>query len=372
MLVNLMPVEKAKPLSAYRSDAARWTAVQRRDAAADGSFVYSVRSTGVYCRPSCGARLPLRGNVAFHEDAAAAEAAGFRPCRRCRPAEAPRAERLAALAGAACRRIEQDEVEPTLADLAADAGLSPQHFQRLFKAVIGVSPKAYALARRGERLRAGLSAQGGQRSLTTAAFDAGLNSSARLYDGADATLGMAPQRFRRGGLAETIRFALGQCSLGAVLVAATDKGVCAILLGDEPEALLRDLQDRFPRAELVGGDADFERHVAQVVGLVEAPARIEAPLPLDIRGTAFQRRVWQALREIPPGSTASYEAVARGIGAPRAARAVAAACAANALAVAIPCHRVVRQDGSLSGYRWGVARKAALLQKEREETVDAK
>ncbi|WP_341678030.1 bifunctional DNA-binding transcriptional regulator/O6-methylguanine-DNA methyltransferase Ada [Niveibacterium sp. SC-1] len=362
MLADLMSAPQASPAT-YRSDAARWTAVQRRDAAADGQFVYSVRSTGVYCRPSCGARLPLRENVAFHADGAAAQAAGFRPCRRCRPDEAPRAERVARLVEAACRRIEEDEQEPSLATLAADAGLSPQHFQRLFKSVVGVSPKAWAMARRGERLRAGLNER---HSVTTAAFDAGFNSSARLYANAEAALGMAPQRFRRGGVAETIRFALGECSLGAILVAATGKGLCAILLGDDADALLRDLQDRFPRAELVGGDAGFEQHVAQVVGLVEAPARGDAALPLDIRGTAFQRRVWQALREIPPGSTLSYEAVARAIGAPRAARAVAAACAANALAVAIPCHRVVRQDGSLSGYRWGIARKAALLARERE------
>jgi AraC family transcriptional regulator of adaptative response/methylated-DNA-[protein]-cysteine methyltransferase len=341
-------------------DEARWDAVVRRDAGADGDFVYGVRTTGVYCRPSCPSRAARRENVVFHPGPAQAEAAGFRPCRRCRPNEAGLAERRAALIAAACRTIEAAESPPSLADLARAANLSPHHFHRLFKAVAGVTAKAYADAHRARKVREGLAAGAG---VTEAIYDAGFNSGGRFYARSGEVLGMTATRFRRGGERTVIRFAVGQCALGAILVAATDAGVCAILLGDDPDALARDLQDRFPRAELIGADPGFEATVAEVVGLVEHPAR-GLGLPLDIRGAAFQQRVWAALRQVRPGETASYGEIARAIGAPNAARAVARACAANPLAVAIPCHRVVRKDGAAGGYAWGVERKRALLDAE--------
>jgi AraC family transcriptional regulator of adaptative response/methylated-DNA-[protein]-cysteine methyltransferase len=338
----------------------RWAAVTARDRSRDGEFFYSVATTGVYCRPSCASRLANPRNVAFHATAADAEQAGFRPCKRCRPNEASSQERHAQIVAEACRRIEAAEEPPSLDDLARSAGLSSYHFHRLFKAVAGVTPKAYASAHRAERVRRELA---GGAEVTTALYDAGFNASSRFYETSAAILGMRPSDYRAGGARAEIRFAVGQCSLGAILVAASDKGVCAIQMGEDPEALVRQLQDRFPRARLIGGDADFEQLVARVVGLVEAPG-VGVDLPLDVRGTAFQQRVWQALRDIPAGSTASYAEVARRIGEPKAVRAVAQACASNPLAVAIPCHRVVRTDGALSGYRWGVERKRALLQRE--------
>ena len=345
---------------AFDTESARWAALAARDAAADGAFFYSVRTTGVYCRPSCAARPARPENVAFHATTADAEAAGFRPCKRCKPDQAPLAQRNAAAVAAACQLIESAEEAPGLEALAAEAGMSPFHFHRVFKSVTGVTPKAYADARRAERVRQALGEAG---TITEAIYDAGFNSGGRFYEQSDKVLGMTPTRFRAGGEAAQIRFAVGECSLGSILVAATDKGVCAILFGDDPDALVRDLQDRFDKAELIGGDAAFEALVAQVVGFVEQP-RLGLDLPLDVRGTAFQQRVWQALAEIPAGQTASYADVAAKIGKPAAVRAVAQACAANALAVAIPCHRVVRNDGALSGYRWGVERKRALLDRE--------
>jgi len=338
----------------------RWAAVVARDRDADGQFFYAVRTTGVYCRPSCAARPARPENVSFHATTADAERAGFRPCRRCRPDEPPLAEQHAARVAALCRLIEKAETMPSLAELAQHAGLSIYHLHRVFKAVTGLTPKAYAAAHRAHRLRAGLDRGA---SVTDAIYDAGYGSNARFYEESGDVLGMTPSRYRAGGADTEIRFAIGQCSLGAILVAASGRGVCAILIGDDPDALARDLQDRFPRAALIGGDAAFEQLVAKVVGFVEAPG-IGLDLPLDIRGTAFQQRVWQALREIPAGRTASYTEIARRIGAPKSVRAVAGACAANALAVAIPCHRVVRHDGGLSGYRWGVERKRALLERE--------
>lgn len=342
-------------------DATRWTAVLARDPDYDGQFFYSVCTTGVFCRPSCGARQPRRENVAFHDTAEAAAAAGFRPCKRCRPTEPNRTERNAALAARACRLIEAADTPPELATLARELGVSPHHFHRLFKAATGVTPKAYADACRAQRVRAGL--EDGA-AVTEALYNAGFNSSGRFYAATDRMLGMTPSRYRAGGADAEIRFAVGECSLGAILVAATERGVCAILLGDEPDALVRDLQDRFPRAHLIGGDQGFEATVAAVVGFVEQPATGLA-LPLDVRGTAFQQRVWSALQQIGAGETASYAEIARRIGAPRAVRAVAQACGANALAVAIPCHRVVRTDGDVSGYRWGVERKRTLLAREK-------
>ncbi len=338
----------------------RWAAVAARDRTADGSFFYAVKTTGIYCRPSCTSRTPRPENVSFHATAADAERAGFRPCKRCRPAEPAPGDTFDRRIAALCRYIESADHVPSLAELAQRAGLSPFHLHRMFKATTGVTPRQYAAANRGRRLRAALD---DSRTVTQAIYDAGYNSSGRFYDEAAGFLGMTPTRFRAGGTDVEIRFAIGECSLGAILVAATDKGVCAILLGDDPDTLAHDLQDRFPRARLIGGDPDFERLVSAVVGFVEHPRR-GLDLPLDIRGTAFQQRVWQALREIPAGRTVSYSDVAARIGAPRSVRAVAQAIASNRLAVAIPCHRVVRNDGALAGYRWGVERKRALLERE--------
>lgn len=338
----------------------RWQRVIARDAQADGSFVYAVRTTGVYCRPSCPSRRAKPANVAFYASPGEAEAAGFRPCRRCHPKGQSPAEANAALIAEACRLIEAAEEPPSLDALAARIGMSPYHFHRRFRAATGLTPKAWAAAHRARRVRDEL---GGAPSVTGAIYDAGFNANSRFYAQSDARLGMTPTAYRRGGAEAEIRFAVGQCSLGAILVAQSARGICAITLGDDPEALVRDLQDRFPRARLIGGDPDFEARVAEVVGFVEAPG-IGLDLPLDIRGTAFQERVWQALREIPAGQTVSYTEVARRIGAPKSVRAVAGACAANHIAVAIPCHRVVRTDGALSGYRWGIERKRALIDRE--------
>ena len=354
-------IRLAAPIATlFDSDAQRWDAVRHRDARADGAFYYSVRTTGVYCRPSCAARLALRENVAFHATCADAERAGFRPCKRCRPNEAPLAQRQADAVARACRLIESSDAPPTLDALARAVGISRYHLHRVFKSITGVTPKAYADAHRADRVRAELPKRA---TVTDAIYEAGFNSNGRFYAHSAQTLGMQPRDYRTGGSGASIRFAVGQCSLGSILVAATERGVCAITLGDDPDALVRDLQDRFPSATLTGGDAAFERWVATVVGFVEAP-RLGLDLPLDVRGTAFQQRVWRALREIPPGSTASYADIAMRLGEPKAVRAVAQACAANALAVAIPCHRVVRKDGALSGYRWGVERKRELLKRE--------
>jgi AraC family transcriptional regulator of adaptative response/methylated-DNA-[protein]-cysteine methyltransferase len=349
--------------ASYASEAERWAAVQRRERDADGVFYYSVSSTGVYCRPSCAARPALRRNVRFHDSCAEAEQAGFRACLRCKPDQPPLAERHAALVAQACRLIDGAEHEPDLDSLAAACGMSRFHFHRIFKSHTGITPKAYAAAQRAQRVQQQLAQAP---SVTEAIYAAGFNSSGRFYAASASVLGMTPSAFRAGGSGASIRFAIGACSLGAILVAATGQGICAILIGDDPELLVRDLQDRFPRAELRGAEADFEQAVAKVVGLVESPA-IGLDLPLDVRGTAFQQRVWQALREIPAGTTVSYAALAARVGLPSGARAVAGACAANPVAVAIPCHRVVRNDGSISGYRWGVERKQALLERERGE-----
>jgi len=278
-----------------------------------------------------------------------------------KPVSPPTPTKHAALVAQACRRIAAADQPPSLDDLAQQAGLSPFHFHRVFKAATGLTPKAYATAHRAQAVRTTLAR--GNSSVTDAIFDAGFNANSRFYEHADAMLGMKPTQYRAGGVDARIEFAIGESSLGAILVARSQRGVCAISLGEDPAALLRELQDRFPRAELVGGDADFERLVAQVVGLIEQP-NLGIDLPLDVRGTAFQQRVWQALRQIPPGETASYAQIAQRIGSPTSVRAVAGACAANTLAVAIPCHRVVRSDGGLSGYRWGVERKRELLSRE--------
>ena len=339
----------------------RWAAIITRDRDADGTFYYSVRTTGVYCRPSCAARRPNRTNVAFHATREAAEQAGFRPCRRCKPDRESPEQTHAATIATICRLIESARTLPSLSSLAKRAGLSPYHFHRTFKAMTGVTPRAYAAAHRSKRVRNEL--RKGSKTVTEAIYDAGFSSGGRFYESSDHMLGMTPTDYRAGGGTTRIHFAVGECSLGSILVAQSARGVCAILLGDDPDTLVRDLQDRFPTATFVGNDPRFERVVSTVIGFVEAPSR-GLDLPLDIRGTAFQQRVWQALRRIPVGSTVSYTTIAKRIGAPQASRAVARACAANPLAVAIPCHRVIRTDGAQSGYRWGVERKLALLTRE--------
>ena len=298
--MNASPNVKTPSPAATERDP-RWAAVVARDREADGTFYYSVATTGVYCRPSCPSRLAKPENVRFHATRADAERAGFRPCRRCKPDRPSLAEQRARTVADICRVIEDAETPPSLEDLANRAGLSPFHFHRVFKAVTGLTPKAYAAAHRARRVRSGLDRG---RTVTEAIYDAGFNSSGRFYEASDRLLGMTPSSYRAGGTNTRIRFAVGECSLGSILVAASERGVCAILLGDDPDALARDLQDRFPRADLIGGDEDFERLVAKVVAFVEAPA-LGLDLPLDIRGTAFQQRVWQALTRIPAGSTAS-------------------------------------------------------------------
>lgn len=340
----------------------RWAAIVARDPKADALFVYGVKTTGVYCRPSSASRLPRPENIEFFDTPAQAEAAGYRASKRAAGDQTQRAAQDAQRVADACRHIEQADTPPSLNALATLAGLSAFHFHRVFKAVTGLTPKAYASAHRSQKVRDGLK---GQHSVTDALYGAGFNSNSRFYASANHLLGMKPSDYKAGGTNSEILFAVGQCSLGAILVARSTRGVCAILLGDDPDQLVRDLQDQFPKAELVGADHNFEQLIAHVIGFIEAPA-LGLDLPLDLRGTAFQERVWQALREIPVGSTASYAQIAQRIGAPKSFRAVAQACGANSLAVAIPCHRVVRSNGDLSGYRWGVERKRQLLERERD------
>jgi AraC family transcriptional regulator of adaptative response/methylated-DNA-[protein]-cysteine methyltransferase len=349
---------KATPPSA--ADDPRWPRIVARDKAADGHLWYSVSTTGVYCRPSCPSRTANPKNVQIYDSLASAKATGFRPCKRCNPDGPSLDHENAVLVAKACRLIEDSEEELSLEELADAVGRSPGYFHRMFKAVTGLTPKDYAAANRAKKVREGLACGS---TVTEAIYDAGFNSSGRFYEKSTDMLGMTPSQYRAGGANEEIKFAVGQTSLGAILVASSTKGVASILLGDDPDKLVRNLQDRFPKAHLIGADSDYEALVARVVGFIEVPG-IGLNLPLDVRGTAFQQLVWQALREIPVGETASYVEIAQRIGSPKAARAVASACAANNLAVAIPCHRVVRNDGELSGYAWGVERKRALLDRE--------
>lgn len=352
---------QTRECSKYVTDDERWNAVVHREAEADGWFCYAVKSTGVYCRPSCRSRQALRKNISFYDSCEAAERSGFRPCKRCRPDGQALIAEYSSKIEAACRSIERAENPPDLGTLAKAAAMSKFHFHRVFKEMTGLTPKAYAHANRAARARKELSKRG---TVTEAIYGAGFNSNGRFYAKSAQILGMTPRKFRGGGAGETIRFAVGECSLGSILVAASEKGVCAISLGDDPNKLCEELQDRFSKARLIGDDAEFGSVVSKVIGFVEAPC-LGLDLPLDVRGTAFQQRVWQALREIPAGSTEGYAQVAARIGSPKSVRAVASACAANTIAVAIPCHRVLRTDGTLSGYRWGVERKRSLLRLEK-------
>lgn len=353
----------AKPMEAPRTDAlaeAHWRAVVRRDPQADGEFVYAVRTTGVYCRPSCPSRAAKRQNVKFFDNGRLAAAAGYRPCKRCRPDMQSQRERRNELVMQACLAIEHSQTALSLAQLAQQVGMSPHHFHRIFRAATGLTPKAFHKAVQARRVAASLQTAN---SVTEALYDAGFNSAGRFYADAAAMLGMAPGRYRKGGAGEHIRHAVAPCPLGWVIVAATRTGVCAIEFGDDTQALENRLRARFPAAQFEAADAEFRRWIARMLSYLEQPQGV-LELPLDVQGTIFQRRVWQALQAIPAGETASYAEIAEHIGQPGAARAVGRACAGNPVAVAIPCHRAVRADGALSGYRWGAARKAELLRRE--------
>jgi AraC family transcriptional regulator, regulatory protein of adaptative response / methylated-DNA-[protein]-cysteine methyltransferase len=337
----------------------RWDAVCARDSAADGAFLFAVRTTGVYCRPHCAARRPLRQNVDFFDRATEAEAAGYRACKRCVPNGVPEAAQIT-LVDAACRAIEDAEQLPTLRELAAGAGRSPAHFQRLFKRIVGVSPREYGVAKRAERLRAGLATQP---SVTTAIHNAGFSSASRAYDAAPQTLGMSPGAYRDRGRGIRVMYTIVQSALGWIGLAATDRGVAAIELADDADAVRACFLARFANADLVENDPALRANVEVVLAYLKRP-RAGLHLPLDVQGTAFQQRVWRALTDIAPGQRATYSDVARTIGAPKAARAVAMACAANPVALVIPCHRVIRSDGTLGGYRCGENRKRVLLEEE--------
>ena len=355
------PLTTPKPAPTSVRDDSRWARIVARDKTADSHFWYSVSTTGVYCRPSCPSRAANPANVQLHDTLEDARATGFRPCKRCNPDGPSMESENAAMVAKTCRIIEESEEMLSLLELANAVGRSPGYFHRVFKAATGLTPKDYAAAYRAKKVRQALASSN---TVTETIYEAGFNSSSRFYEKATDMLGMTPSRYRTGGANEEIRFAVGQTSLGAILVASSRRGVVSILLGDDPDELVRSLQDRFPRAHLIGADRNYEALIARVVGFVEAP-HIGLDLPLDVRCTAFEQRVWQALRAIPAGETASYADIARRIGSPKAARAVAGACAANNLAIAIPCHRVVRNDGALSGYAWGAERKRELLDRER-------
>jgi AraC family transcriptional regulator, regulatory protein of adaptative response / methylated-DNA-[protein]-cysteine methyltransferase len=344
----------------FRDEASRWIAVTSRDKSADGVFWYGVKSTGVYCRPHCPSKPARRENVTFYTSIADAELHGYRPCKRCKPDRGDLEDANAAAIATACRLIEQAEEPLVLEVLAQSVGMSPFHFHRTFKAVTGVTPKQYAMGQRGQRVAEKLAGKG---SVTTAIYDGGFNSPSRFYAKAEGMLGMKPSTYKRGGIGENIQFHISSCSLGYLLVAATGKGICSIRFGDTPMELQAELNQLFPQAHILEGDAEFSKVVSETLAFVEQPGA-KFNLPLDIRGTAFQQRVWAALQKIPLGKTASYQDVAKSIGNPAAVRAVAGACAANPVAVAVPCHRVVKADGALSGYRWGVGRKEKLLKRE--------
>lgn len=346
----------------YASEASRYRAFAARDVNADGRFIVGVKTTGIYCRPNCPARPPKRENIEFFDDIASARRGGYRACLRCKPDDAPQSARIAEMITKACRKLERDEMIPSVSALAKAAGFSEGRFHRLFKQATGLSPKQYALARRvemfRERLRKG-------ETVTAALYDSGFNSSSRAYE-ASRRLGARPRDVQTGGAALTLKAGVARCSLGFVGIAMSERGLCALAFGDSASAARAAVQSRFPKATLVDDASALEGALARVVALVAEPSGT-LDLPLDIRGTAFQERVWQALRRIPAGKTRSYTEIARAIGKPSAQRAVARACGANPIAVAIPCHRVVASDGSLGGYHFGTKRKKALLAKEAAE-----
>ncbi|HEY6867695.1 MAG TPA: bifunctional DNA-binding transcriptional regulator/O6-methylguanine-DNA methyltransferase Ada [Candidatus Eisenbacteria bacterium] len=350
------------PPADRRLDGRRWRRVLARDPGADGAFVFAVRSTGIYCRPSCPARRPRRDRVLYVGGPAEAERAGFRACRRCHPREESMHDQHAALVRQACEMIESSpDRPPSLAALGRRIGYSPFHLHRMFRRVTGVTPRQYAEAVRTRRLRAGL---GGGSPVAHAVYDAGFGSASRVYARAHAELGMTPAAFRRGGRGVAVAYALARSPLGWILVATTTRGVCAVRLGDSAAGLAAGLRRELPAAALRRDDARLAPIVRRVLAGVDG-GRPDPRLPLDIRATAFQRRVWQALRAIPRGETRTYAQIARAVGRPGAARAVGSACARNPVALVIPCHRAVRGDGGLGGYAWGIERKRRLLERER-------
>lgn len=342
----------------YATPAARWSAILSRDAAADGAFVYAVSTTGVFCRPSCASRRPRREHVELFDDGEAARRAGYRACRRCGPEAAGRAREQTARLVEACRLLEQHGDRLTTRALARRLGLDVFRLQRLFQAEVGVTPQAYRRRALAERARGALAAAP---SVSAAVYEAGYSTSSRFYAGVGHELGMAPRQARAGGRGAEVRYAVRRCSLGALLVAWTARGVCDVRFAEGEDEAARALLARYPAAALAR--SDLPAWLDAVVSQVERPG--PSALPLDIQGTAFQQRVWEALRRIPAGETRSYAALARELGVPAATRAVAAACAANRLAVLVPCHRAVRSDGALAGYRWGLTRKRELLRRER-------
>ncbi len=339
----------------------RWQAVCARDPAMDGRFFFAVRSTGIYCRPSCPTRRPSPANVAFYASARQAEGAGFRACRKCHPDRPETWRQSAEIIADICRAIEASGTIPPLDALARKAGFSTHHFHRLFKDTTGVTPRQYALARRAERVRESL---GSGASITQTIHETGYSSSSRFYAGTDRMLGMTPGTYKSGGKDMKIAYAIGDSSLGKILVATTERGICAIYLDDSADSLVAELHRRFPKADIAPADRDFTETVERVVAFAENPGR-GIDLPLDLQGTAFQQRVWNALLAIPPGETATYGEIAQRIGAPDAVRAVGTACGANHVSLVVPCHRVIGKDGKLTGYRWGVERKKKLLERER-------
>lgn len=351
--------------SLFISDASRWQAVKERDSRAAAQFVYAVATTGIYCRPGCSSRLPKRENVLFFDQSIAAEQAGYRPCKRCEPQLANPPDPAQAAITQACQILEDAETPPSLDELATAVNLSPYHFHRLFKKSVGITPKQYANEVRLRRLRGHLQQD---QTVTAAVYNAGFQSGSRFYESAAASLGMTAKTYQKGGQGMAILYAIVESYLGWVLVAGTQKGICRIDFGQSPAALQARLAETFPAAKLTAADPAFAAVVNQVIAYLETPSTV-LDLPLDVQGTAFQQRVWQALRGISAGTTATYTQIANQIGSPKAARAVAQACAANQLAVAIPCHRVVRSDGQLGGYRWGLERKKALLEREAALTL---
>lgn len=357
----MMRTIEPNTLEAGLTKAECWDAIVHRDSKADGTFLYAVQTTGIYCRPTCASRQPKRENVLFFNSWVEAETAGFRPCKRCSPRSTSPQQQQATLIANVCKQIEHAETPLSLEAMAQMAGLSAYHFHRVFKAIVGVTPKQYAAAHRAQRLRQHLQEVS---TVTQAMYEAGFGTSSNFYNQSAALLGMTPSQYQKGAKGIAIRYTVRPCWLGWVLVAATAKGICAIAFGDTPEALTAQLQTTFPEATLCEVDGAFEGWVAQVLSFIEAPQQA-IDLPLDIQGTAFQQQVWQALQTIAPGTTMSYSDLATYLGKPKAVRAVANACAQNQIAVAIPCHRVVGRDGSLRGYRWGRDRKQALLTKEK-------
>jgi AraC family transcriptional regulator, regulatory protein of adaptative response / methylated-DNA-[protein]-cysteine methyltransferase len=350
------------------TDDQRWDGVLRKDTALDGVYFFAVKTTGIYCRPCCPSRTPQRVNVSFYDTAATARAAGYRACLRCAPDGLSKREQQTQAILQACRAIEASQERLSLQALASQVGISPHHFHRVFKDVTGVTPHDYYKARQIAQIGQSIK---GTASVTQAIYDAGFSSSGRFYENTNAMLGMTPTAYKAGGAGELIRAAVRNCALGLVLVAATQRGICTIEFGDDAQQLMQRLQLRFPHAQITTVDAPFEVWLEQLLAHIHMP-KMALNLPLDVRGTVFQQQVWKALQDIPLGHTLSYTQVAQRIGKPKAVRAVATACASNVLALAIPCHRVVRGNGELSGYRWGVDRKRSLLDAEAKTIASPK